>query len=255
MSNVYKSNIPAGAKRGATLLADRGSAERLGKKERANNILDGIDKAVDTSYAQAQALKVKSLDNLANITQLLSEKCGTTFTFGILIAAAAALGVTVHEAANLIDNGKLSGDFSTPALAVSTIITGGMMSLLATEGISGVLRDFLKRDPDVNDAYERLTAGSDPSLGRIFQSMLPKEREKASELVGLLTKLHPGNTSLLQAEIRTLIDILNITDPKDYSSELDHQIKTVRSQMVLYKQDREAEVTRPVHNKSQMDMV
>lgn len=125
--------------------------------------------------------------------------------------------------------------------------------MLATEGISGMAKDFFRRDPAVEDAYKRLMSGVDPTLGRSFQSLMPEEREKASELVGMFAKMHQGDTPMLQTEIRTLISVLNATEPRDYSSELDNQIKMVRNQ-ILNEQELEIKPVTPKQSRSQMDM-
>lgn len=230
MPNLYRPDIPAGAKRGATLIKNKEFADHLAGNDRGNRAHDHVEKAL-SEYNYNQAFKAKSLNTLSNLTENLAEKGGTAFTAISMIAAAAAFGITANEVGSLLSTGKVTGNFSTPQLAIASIVAGGVSSLFAAEFISKNLRDFFRRDPAVEDAYKRLMAGTDPSLGRVFQNMLPDERAKASKLIGMLGKVHSGNTHMLQTEVRTLIDILNATPSIEYEQELDEQIEMVSRQL------------------------
>ncbi|MBE0507441.1 MAG: hypothetical protein IBX50_12115 [Marinospirillum sp.] len=233
MAEVYHSNIPAGAKRGATLLAQTAPLN----KDQAHRILDHLDEAAnDSTYAYSQALKASHLDGLSQLTKNLLDKAGKAgivFTASLLFAATAGFGISVHEALSLLKEGQLSGDFSVGTVATANVIAAGLLGAISVEGVAGALRDFIKRDPDVADAYERLNAGAKPASGRAFAQMTPDEREKAKQLISLMSQLHAGNTPMLQADIRALIDTLNATKPQSFDSELESQIEMVRHQLLL----------------------
>lgn len=248
MPNVYRHSIPNNAKRGATLL-DKANEEHL-DEGRSVEIQTKIREAIHTDPVQDKVRQVRYLDTLSKLTESLAEKAGTLFTVSAITATFVSFGVTVSELIHLFDTGTFSGEFSTPTLAAATVVAGAITSLIATEFTAEIIKDVILKDPAVYDAYKRLAKDTDdPTKGRIFQKMLPDDREKISELIAMLTKLHLGNQPLLLAEIKALTDILNKTEPSDFSAELDHQIEFVRSQMTNDEPvDAVAEQKREIHH-------
>lgn len=107
--------------------------------------------------------------------------------------------------------------------------------LRMTGSIVDSVKKVFENDREADIAYNRMLGGSNPKLGRVFQTMLPEERAKASVLIKMFSKLSPNDTPMLQAELRTLINVLNATDPKDYGAELDNQIEMVSNQFIYEK--------------------